>query len=348
MLKNLAFSVSISSVFLLTSCGGGGEARTSSGSTNLIPAAIASSTINSMSASSNTTVLQVESQTKISAKATPTPVPTKTPSPTKTPVSTKTATPVSTPVRTSAPITVTAGLWSPQVKDTWQWQLTGTLNTTYNVNVYDVDMFDTTQAMINSMKAQGRHIVCYFSAGSAENWRSDYAKFQPSDLGNNLDGWPGERWVNTQSANVRAIMQARLDLAASKSCDAVEPDNVDEYTNKPGFPLTAATQIDYNTFIATEAHKRGLRVGLKNDVDQVSRLAPIFDFAVNEQCHQYNECTAYSAFTAASKPVFNAEYAKKYRSGAAQNQLCTEAKSQNIRTLVLPVALDGSYRYSCD
>jgi hypothetical protein len=33
--------------------------------------------------------------------------------------------------------------------------------------------------------------------------------------------------------------------------------------------LTAADQLAYNKFLATEAHKRGLLIGLKNDVDQV-------------------------------------------------------------------------------
>ena len=36
------------------------------------------------------------------------------------------------------------------------------------------------------------------------------------------------------------IMQARLDLCKQKGFDAVEPDNVDAYQNKPGFPMTAS------------------------------------------------------------------------------------------------------------
>jgi hypothetical protein len=239
--------------------------------------------------------------------------------------------------------------WRPGVDTTWQWQLSGKLDTRYDVQVYDVDLFDTPDDTFAELKAAGRKVVCYLSAGSAENWRPDYSSFQRSDLGHALDGWPGERWVDTRSQNVRAIMSARLDLAASRGCDGVEPDNVDAYTNRSGFPLTRATQIDYNRFLAGAAHARGLAVGLKNDVGQLAVLEPSFDFALNEQCNQYKECAGYSSFTGNGKPVFNAEYAHKYRKNTkgARDQLCAAMKAARIQTLVLALKLDDRYRYSC-
>lgn len=238
--------------------------------------------------------------------------------------------------------------WMPSVTDTWQLQLQGTLNTSYNVAVYVIDLFDTPQSTITALQAQGRRVVCYFSAGSSEDWRPDFSKFQASDMGNALSGWAGERWLDTRSANVRSIMAARMDLAVSKGCDGVDPDNVDGYTNNPGFPLTAATQLDYNRYLATEAHARGLAAGLKNDVGQLADLASSFDFAINEQCFQYNECGGYSAFTTQGKPVFNVEYATKWKDPTKRPALCAKAAALNIRTLVLPLALNDKYRYSCD
>lgn len=284
----------------------------------------------------------------------PTPVPTPPPKPTPAPTPTPTPVPVPTPVPSPPPVVLppvsTSGRWMPQVSDTWQWQISGTLNTSYPVRVYDVDLENTSQATINALKAQSKRVVCYFSAGSSENWRSDFSKFAAASMGANLVGWPGERWLDTRAANVRDIMKARLDLAKAKGCDGVEPDNVDGYTNNPGFPLNAATQLDYNKFLATEAHARGLAVGLKNDVDQVAELAPYFDFAVNEQCNQYGECGVYSAFTMAGKPVFNAEYASKYVgvASAERTALCTAMKAANIRTVVFPLDLNDAFRYSCD
>ncbi len=247
------------------------------------------------------------------------------------------------------PTTSGSARWTPSATDTWQWQLKGTIDTRPAATVYDIDLFDAPQSTIDALKAQGRRVVCYFSAGSSENWRSDFARFQAADMGNPLDGWAGERWLDTRSANVRAVMQSRLDLAVRKGCDGVEPDNMDTFQNSPGFALDGPTQLDYNRFIAREAHARGLAVGLKNDVDQLDLLEPEFDFAVNEQCHEFTECGSYNAFTSKCKPVFNAEYRADWvRDAAARNALCAASRAAGLRTLVLPLDLDGSFRYGCD
>ena len=252
-----------------------------------------------------------------------------------------------TPAPTPAP---TSARWQPSASETWQWQLSGTVNTGYAVTAYDIDLFDTPATTIAQRRAAGKRVVCYFSGGSSENWRPDFARFAPADMGNPLDGWPGERWLDTRSTTVREIMVARMDLAVAKGCDGVEPDNVDGYTNSPGLPLTAATQLDYNRFLAAAAHARGLAIGLKNDIDQLTELEPDFDFAVNEQCFEYNECAAYATFTSRNKPVLNAEYADRFRNntGGARDGLCASARSAGIRTLVLPLKLDDSFRFACN
>ena len=239
--------------------------------------------------------------------------------------------------------------WRPALSDTWQWQLRGKINTSYPVAVYDIDLFDAPIATIQALQAAGKKVVCYFSAGSSENWRSDFSSFQGADMGSALTGWDGENWLDTRSANVRKIMRRRLDLALSKGCNGVEPDNVDGYANKSGFPLTAATQLEYNRFLASEAHNRKLAVALKNDVNQLSDLVGDFDFAVNEECHSYNECDGYQSFTRNGKPVFNAEYANSYAADlTARQTLCADARARNFQTLVLPLALNDGFRYSCE
>ena len=245
---------------------------------------------------------------------------------------------------------VTVGDWyRPAVTTTWQWQLSGPVNTGYDVSMYDIDLFDSSPELITSLKQAGRKVICYFSAGSYENWRSDAGQFPAAVLGNTLDGWAGERWLDIRAAQVRTIMEARLVLAVQKGCDGVEPDNVDGYTNNPGFPLTAQDQLDYNAFVANAAHTRRLSVGLKNDLDQVSSLVDYYDFSVNEQCHEYNECDLLTPFITNGKPVFNAEYASRYVNDAATRQaLCTDSLARSFRTLILPLNLDDAFRLSCD
>ena len=244
---------------------------------------------------------------------------------------------------------ITGEWYRPTVATTWQWQLQGTINTTYAVDLYDIDLFDTPATLIASLQASGKRVICYFSAGSFEDFRSDAASFRSQDLGNPLGGFADERWLDIRSASVLAIMEARLDIAVDKGCDGVEPDNMDGFTNNTGFNLTPGDQLTFNRTIANEAHERGLSVGLKNDLDQISDLVAFFDFQVNEQCHEFDECAALDAFITAGKPVFNAEYdAQLVSDAAARAQLCEAALIRNLRTLILPLDLDDSFRFSCD
>ena len=123
-----------------------------------------------------------------------------------------------------------------------------------------------------------------------------------------MDGWAGEWWINTNSANIRSIMTARIELAASKGCDGVDPDNVDGYDNDTGLDLTQADAIDYLTFLADAAHSRGLSIGLKNAGDIVGATLSIMEWQINEQCIQYDECDLFTPFLDAGKPVFHIEY----------------------------------------
>jgi hypothetical protein len=132
-----------------------------------------------------------------------------------------------------------------------------------------------------------------------------------------------------------------MDLAKSKGCDGLEPDNVDGYANNPGFPLTTATQIDYDSYLASQAHARDMVVALKNATDLVTSLVNNFDFAVVEQCFQYNECSSYSPFISQNKAVLEAEY-KSYSSAT-----CSQANSIDFSTAFYNLNLDGSVYQPC-
>ena len=245
---------------------------------------------------------------------------------------------------------VETGTWyRPGVATTWKWQLLGVVNTTHDVDVYDIDLFDVPASLIAELHADGRRVICYFSAGSYEEFRPDANRFLPAERGKTLDGFPDEQWLDIRSANVLAVLRDRLDLAVQKQCDGVEPDNIDGYTNDTGFPLTEADQLRFNRTIANEAHTRGLAVGLKNDLDQLAGLVRYVDFAVNEQCHEFEECDTYGGFIAAGKPVFNAEYESRLVQDAnSRAAVCAASRGLNIRTLILPLDLDDAFRFSCD
>jgi hypothetical protein len=238
--------------------------------------------------------------------------------------------------------------YQPPLNVTWQWQLKGEVNPAYAVEIYDIDLFDSPKSLIDSLQSSDRKVICYFSAGSYESWRPDASWFSQEELGSTLEGWEDEKWLDIRSPNVRRIMQKRLDLAAQKGCDGVEPDNMDGYANDSGFDITASDQLAFNRFIAREAHQRGLSVGLKNDLDQIDQLVEYFDFSVNEQCHEFDECDRLAPFTGAGKPVLNAEYESELATDPVRRQsLCDAAEEANFSTLILPVELDDSFRYDC-
>ncbi len=203
--------------------------------------------------------------------------------------------------------------------------------------VYDIDLFDTPTSTIQQLKAQGRTVICYFSAGSWEDWRPDADDFPTSTLGKS-NGWPGEKWLDVRQIELlRPIIEGRLDLAVSKGCDAVEPDNVDGYQNITGFSINADQQIAYNSFLAAIAHERGLSVGLKNSVELIDSLEPYFDWALNEECMRYNECDGYSTFINANKAVFHVEY-------SGGHSYCARSKAIGLSSLEKDMNVSSIYK----
>lgn len=235
------------------------------------------------------------------------------------------------------------------VNTTWNWQLSVTPpDLSDNFDMYDIDLFEITTDEILVIQETGALVICYFSAGSFENWREDANDFTVSDIGNELDGWEGENWLNISSNTVKNIMEKRLDLAVEKGCDGVEPDNIDGYTNDTGFDLSYEDQLVYNTWLANEAHLRGLSIGLKNDGDQVPDLVNYFDWALNEECVYYDECHLYRPFIEAGKAVFHVEYVDEEAQGnSLAASVCNDSQRLHFSTLIKKWDLDYWF-LTCD
>jgi hypothetical protein len=222
----------------------------------------------------------------------------------------------------------------------WQWQLQGPLNLSVPASVYDVDGFDASRAQVTRLRRDGRYVVCYVDVGTWERWRSDAGRF-PRELLGASNGWPGERWLDIRRIDALAsILRARFARCRAKGFDAVEPDNVDGYTNESGFPLTAADQLRFNRWVARAAHAQGLAVALKNDLEQAPALARDFDFAVLEQCFQYRECESARPFLRAGKGVYDSEYE------LPTSAFCAQARQLGINAIRKRLGL-GAWRETC-
>ena len=81
-------------------------------------------------------------------------------------------------------IVINNAWWKPKPGTTWQWQLSGdTIDTSYDVHMYDVDLFDTPQKTIDELHKDGRIVICYVDVGTWENWRPDADEFPDSVKG---------------------------------------------------------------------------------------------------------------------------------------------------------------------
>ena len=230
--------------------------------------------------------------------------------------------------------------WQPGVGTSWQIVLSGPLDANPpNVEVFGLDLFDNPNTTISSLHSKGSKVICYFSAGSLENWRPDASSFPASVVGCPLDGWPGENWLDIRSPLLQPIMSARLDIAVSKGCDGVDPDNVEGYENNSCFPLTQADSVAYMQFLAGAAHSRGLAIGLKNAGDIIPQIIGDMQWAVNEQCVQYDECDVTQPFIAAGKPVFHIEYRNEAPNvdAADEASICGDPTATGVSTLLLKI-----------
>ncbi|WP_229758671.1 endo alpha-1,4 polygalactosaminidase [Peterkaempfera bronchialis] len=233
-----------------------------------------------------------------------------------------------------------AGRWQPRPGTSWQWQLGGRIDLDVDAQVYDIDGFENDAATVAALHARGRKVICYINVGAWEDYRPDADAF-PASVRGNGNGWEGERTLDIRRTDVLLpIMAKRFDMCRAKGFDAVEPDLVENHHEKSGFPLTAAQQLAYNRAIAALAHQRGLAVGLKNDLDQIPQLVGVFDFAVNEQCAEYDECDRLVPFVSAGKAVFNAEY------NVPPERFCADSRRLGISAMAKRLEL-GAWRQPC-
>ncbi|MCW8102782.1 endo alpha-1,4 polygalactosaminidase [Streptomyces tauricus] len=165
--------------------------------------------------------------------------------------------------------------------------------------------------------AKGVYNVCYVNAFQAQPdvldwWQKHHPDLILRDKNNHqvIDEDWDEALLDTSTAGKRtrlaAVVGAWVDGCAKSGFQAVELDNLDSY-ERFGGRLTKAHNEAFAKLLAARAHAAGLAAGQKNTVDMLPDRKKIgFDFAVAEECGEYNECGAYAK--AFANRVFVIEY----------------------------------------
>ncbi|OLV18237.1 ring canal kelch-like protein [Deinococcus marmoris] len=214
----------------------------------------------------------------------------------------------------------------PAGKVAWDWQIGASTDSAIkvaaDVKLIDLDGFTVSAAKVAELKRQGLYTVCYIDAGSYEPGRPDSARY-PDYLKIQQDpDWPAEYFLDVTdvfkpNSVLASILIDRMKMCKSKGFDALEPDNLQNDENVRGGRITTQQQIDFNGWIADQAHGQGLAVFQKNGPDKIllrdrtgKMMVDKFDGILNEECQQFGECGPLAEYVKRGKLALNVEYSR--------------------------------------
>jgi hypothetical protein len=150
--------------------------------------------------------------------------------------------------------------------------------------------------------APGLYNICYVNAFQAQpdelaSWPADLLLRDKNGKVVVDEDWD-EALLDIRTPARRERVAARIDKwiddCAGKGFDAVEPDNYDSYTRSRHL-LTANDATAFITLLSRHAHARQLAIAQKNTLELAGlRKQTGLDFAVAEECAEYDECGRYA------------------------------------------------------
>ncbi|KAJ7641204.1 glycoside hydrolase family 114 protein [Roridomyces roridus] len=164
--------------------------------------------------------------------------------------------------------------------------------------------------------------------------------------------WPGEYFLDTTTdakrQRIATILNGWIDDCASKGFNAIEPDNLDTFTRSNGL-LTADNNLALAKLFTDHAHSLGLLVAQKNTGDELGstgKSAAGFDFALAEECNEYEECDSYTDVYGAN--VIEIEYTDADDASANFKAVC-KARGSSISVILrdrdVVASSDKAYHY---
>jgi hypothetical protein len=238
--------------------------------------------------------------------------------------------------------------WKPTIGMDWLWQLScDTAGTCANLDVkvpfYVIDAMGNPASTVAAIHKRGEHAYCYVDIGSWEDKRADASKFPESVLGKTYIGWPHERWLDIRQLDILGpIMVARIKVCVQKHFDGVQFDNVQDWDNPTGFPITAAESAYYMAWMANQSHAMGLSTAWENAPTNVAVVQPYFEALIFESCYRFHFCQQSAPMINAGKWVGGVEYNPALKD---MSFCSTYAKDQMVGAFRLRAL--KSYRVPC-
>jgi len=255
-----------------------------------------------------------------------------------------------------------------------------------SANIWDTDLFQDSNTdggvptgaspVVSALHAAGKYSICYVEAGAYQVGFPDDSNFATADYGGvgdtatQMQGYPDEFWFDLTgfkdyvagnpntltgaAANIAAGLNQRFAECKLEGQDAVEPDDLDGYTNQAQSGVTPwgmnqADSAGFERWLAYDIHANGLAAFQKNDPANAAVDEPLFDGMIIEQCNAENDPCAGSGGDAtpylnAGKPVLNAEYTED---GESTGSFCSNDVAAGITGALFNVDLNGATYEPC-
>ncbi|WP_238161101.1 endo alpha-1,4 polygalactosaminidase [Kribbella antibiotica] len=190
------------------------------------------------------------------------------------------------------PDTVATAGTLPPAHAAWDYQIGGPYTPADGVTVVSRDH--------TVAPATGLYNICYLNAFQAQpDAQSEWGDLLLTDAGGKvvMDVDWGEALLDLRTDEKRRRIAAKINVwiddCASAGYDAVEPDNYDSFSRSQGL-LKPEHATAYIQMLADHAHERKLAIAQKNTLELASQRESLgLDFAVVEECGEYDECGKY-------------------------------------------------------
>ena len=155
--------------------------------------------------------------------------------------------------------------------------------------------------------AAGAYSICYLNGFQTQPQEMDFWLDEHPDLLLRDESgepfidpdWPDEVMFDTTAAGNREaladVIGEWIDGCAEDGFQAVEFDNLDTFTRSDG-AITMDDNLALATLLVARAHDSGLAAAQKNsgEIGARGRDEVGFDFAVVEECHEFDECGVFA------------------------------------------------------
>ena len=223
----------------------------------------------------------------------------------------------------------------------------------------------------------GKYSICYVEAGAQQTSFPTAATSRPPTTATTASatgwrGYPNEWWFDLRgfagyvagrprtlrgaAPNIAAGLAKRIGWCALEGQDALEPDDLDGYTNRGatgvrggGWHLTRTDSLGFERWLAHTAHRDGLAIFQKNDPVDARVDARSFDGMIDEECNRYRDPCAGphgdgTPYLRRGKPVLNAEYVQD---GETTAKFCAADVKAGISGALFGVNLNGGVYRPC-